>query len=269
MELASTQIARRPNRPRTPAVVQSLRFLLRPFGYLQECQQRYGDTFKIRMLVGRKIMLFSDPNSVREIFQASDDTLQAGRAVAPLMPLLAQRTFLKMDGPEHRRRKKLLARAFTKECVSKYAALARVVADRATTNLADGNTISAEPLVQDLVFDIVTTMIFGPDRSMRFQSLKTDFLRVWNSFSIFHLALPILRTWLKGPSGWHRVEHVRDRMNCLIEQEVARAMEAETPRSEGILGSLTSQQDEASGWDKDALWTDQRGQDSLMNDSRQ
>src|SRR5436309_11773588 len=69
-----------PPGPRAPALVQFLHFGFRPIAFLEECERRYGTPFTLRVPARPPLVMFSDPEAIREIFTGDRARLRAAAA---------------------------------------------------------------------------------------------------------------------------------------------------------------------------------------------
>src|SRR5262245_25015709 len=88
-----------PPGPRTPRLLQSLQYALRPYATVASTR-RFGDRHTVTALTGLgKMVVFSDPDAIRDIFAGDGDTLRAGEATGPILgPLLGWHSLLLLDG---------------------------------------------------------------------------------------------------------------------------------------------------------------------------
>ena len=127
-----------PPGPRTPASVNTLRFVRRPLETLLGWQRRYGDVFTVRFLVFGTGVYVADPEAIRELFTGDQSDLHAGEANSPLAPVLGQHSVLVLDGPEHLRQRRLLLPPFQGRACSGFREVIREVAERRGRPLAAG-----------------------------------------------------------------------------------------------------------------------------------
>lgn len=77
---------------------QVLRWSRTPLQLLVECAQRYGDAFTLQLANGLPLVIFSDPDVVRQIFVADPGHLHAGEANGALAPLLVPSPYSCLTG---------------------------------------------------------------------------------------------------------------------------------------------------------------------------
>src|ERR1700716_4498634 len=101
-----------PPGPRSPAVVNTLRFAYRPLAVLRDWRRRFGDVFSVRMAGFGVGVYVADPEAIRQLFTGDQSDLRAGEANSFMEPILGPHSVLVLDGPEHLRQRKLLLGPF-------------------------------------------------------------------------------------------------------------------------------------------------------------
>src|SRR5918999_5925172 len=91
-----------PPGPRSPAVVNAVRFARRPLGMLAMWHARYGDVFTVRMTGFGTGVYVVDPDAIRELFTGDQSDLLAGEANSFLEPVLGPHSVLVLDGTRSR-----------------------------------------------------------------------------------------------------------------------------------------------------------------------
>src|SRR5260370_38355141 len=119
-----------PPGPRTPGIVNLVRFGRRPLELLRRWQARYGDVFTVRMPGFGTGLYVIDPDAIRELFAGDQSDLRAGEANSFMEPLLGPSSVLILDGAEHLRQRKLLLPPFQGSRVAAFREVIREVAER-------------------------------------------------------------------------------------------------------------------------------------------
>ncbi|WP_372792019.1 cytochrome P450, partial [Paraconexibacter sp.] len=101
-----------PPGPSSPEFVQTLRWLRDPVSLFEDCRERYGQTFTLRLGVGSPIVCLTDPAHVKELFAAPPDVLHPGEGGRILEPVLGRHSVLLLDEDEHLEQRRLMLPAF-------------------------------------------------------------------------------------------------------------------------------------------------------------
>src|SRR5439155_450483 len=202
-----------PPGPRAPALVQFLHFGFRPIAFLEECDRRYGTPFTLRVPARPPLVMFSDPEAIREIFTGDPELLRAGEANDLLEPMLGQHSLLLLDGPRHLRQRRLLLPPFHGERMQAYGRVMREIADRSIDACPVGRR-------QATTVDRILRTVFGLAEGALLDRLRERLRRLMAVVS-GTLGVLLLMPWLQrdlGPisPGGRFVRLARD----LGEQEV-------------------------------------------------
>src|SRR6185503_1921019 len=136
-----------PPGPRGPALLNGIRLLVNPNGFLEECARRFGDVFTVRFPASPPHVLFTDNEAVREIMTADPGDLRAGEANAELGPLLGWNSLLVLDGARHLRERRLMLPPFHGERMVAYGHAMRDITSRALDALPLGRKIRFHPVL--------------------------------------------------------------------------------------------------------------------------
>ena len=71
-----------PPGPRMPALLQMIGTWSRPTAFLEQARRRYGPRFTVRILGQGPIVMISDPDEIKQVFQAPPDVLHPGEGAA-------------------------------------------------------------------------------------------------------------------------------------------------------------------------------------------
>jgi cytochrome P450 len=215
--------------------VQSWRWLFRsPLDVLEEHHRRYGDAFRLEMLVPRyrhdrtrwpvvrRIMVvYSAPDDVREIFALTGDALRAGEALEPLEFFVGPRSLIVMDGPEHRSERREMLGLFTPERLARWERTMSVAAARAVDRWTPARGIDLWTHVDHTVEEMLLAMIL-PTRPEETERLMRLIRRARRAFASPRLLLrPLLRPRRCARSPDHRVGDLRHVMRQAVARRIA------------------------------------------------
>src|SRR3982074_2565394 len=119
-----------PPGPRSPAVVNTLRFAYRPRAVLRDWFRRFGDVFTVSRVGFGVGVYVADPEAIRQLFTGDQSDLRAGEANSFMEPVLGPHSVLVLDGPRHLRQRKLLLPPFQGSRVGSFREIIRDVAER-------------------------------------------------------------------------------------------------------------------------------------------
>src|SRR5688500_17779804 len=83
-----------PAGPSVSAAQQTLQWMSRPYAYLRECHDQFGDTFTLDLGPQGRWVLFSHPDAIRTIFTGDPRVLHAGKGHVVLRSFLGPGSLL-------------------------------------------------------------------------------------------------------------------------------------------------------------------------------
>lgn len=104
----TTPIPPLPPGPRSPSAWQLLRYTLWPTDFLDQCRQRYGETFTVRWAGYGTFVMLSAPAAVRDVFRGDPDILYSGEGNEFLSVTVGPTSVLVLDGRPHARQRRVL-----------------------------------------------------------------------------------------------------------------------------------------------------------------
>jgi cytochrome P450 family 135 len=172
-----------PPGPRTPRSLQTLRWIVRPTAYMEECRRRYGDSFTLEIANEGQWVFLTQPDAVKQVFTGDPRLLHAGEANVVLLPVLGTHSVLLLDDAAHMRQRKLMLPPFHGDRLRGYAATMREVTREAIASWPLGQPLGTRPLMQALTLEIIMRTVFGVQdeaRKARLGAALSELLR-WGS----------------------------------------------------------------------------------------
>jgi len=234
-----------PPGPSTPALLQRVRYLRDPLGVIDACAKQYGDVFRLNLSKQGWVFL-CNPADVRELYAEGSDTFAAGEAKRSVFgKLLGSSSSLLLDGPAHRRRRKLLVPKFRGDNMRAQSDLLRELCATAVEQWVRRGRIRLHDELHELVRRAIVHSIFGQHESRElFAAIGTFADKAVGSKL---LMFPSLQVDLGPWSPWGRIERIIKNVDREVYAEIARRRSA--PPQDDLLGSLL----EATGEDGQAL----------------
>jgi cytochrome P450 len=162
-----------PPEPRMPALLQSLGFWSRPTAFLERCRARYGTPFTIRLVGQPPLVMISDPEQIKQIFQAPPDVLHPGEGAKILEPVVGTHSVILLDEGPHLQQRKLLLPAFHGEKMQRLSGLMTELAEREVESWPREQPVALHQPLQNLTLEIILRAVFGLDRGARLNSLRS------------------------------------------------------------------------------------------------
>jgi cytochrome P450 family 135 len=211
-----------PPGPSAPALVQATRWMRSPVSLMEECRERYGETFTVRMARVGELVFISDPPSVKRLFSADrENRLPEGRSVL-LEPVLGRRSLLLLEGEDHLRSRRLMLPPFHGERMRAYEAVMERAADRELDSWPLGRRFPLQPRMQAITLEVILRAVFGvedPARRERLRGLLVGLLEVTSSPRAQVIGLLSRRFGRIGPYG--RLLRLMEDVDAALFEQIA------------------------------------------------
>lgn len=216
--------------------MQMLSFLLTPQAFLRAVRAEYGKTATLRIPGIPRLVQFSEPEAVREVFATGDELMHAGEANGILEPFLGAYSVLVLDGARHRSQRRLLLPPFRGDRMRAYGEAMRDITVRAMARWPRDQRFPMQRETQAITLEVILRTVFGmvdgADQD-RMRDLLATALRILDN------PLYVVRTFQRdlGPrSPWGRFVRLRREIYAEMDALIARRRR-EAPR-EDILSML-------------------------------
>jgi cytochrome P450 len=191
---------------------------------MRRLHQRYGDLFSVRMPYGPHgsmvtVVVFADPDHIREIFAGPTDIFHAGEGNAALLDVMGEHSLLLLDEGGHVRAKRLLMPAFTGRAMDGYREMVVDLAVEGIDQWPERGNIVAADRMQAITLEIIIRVIFGVRDGERLAELRPLVARVASAgiVDMFGWTYPLLQ---RIPP-WSRFAAALKRLDELLYDEIA------------------------------------------------
>jgi cytochrome P450 len=211
-----------PPEPSSSSLVQTLRWTLRPLAFMQECRERYGDSFSLRFLgFERPMVLISDPAAIKALYMEREHGLPPGRNVI-LEPILGSQSLLLQEGAEHLARRRLMLPSFHGERMRSYEAiLDEIVGDEIDSWPLD-TEFPIHSRMQAITLEAILRIVFGVADGPRLERLREMLATVLTETASPRSQLISLATRrFRGGNAFARFENQLREVDDLLFAEIA------------------------------------------------
>jgi cytochrome P450 len=226
-----------PPGPRSPAALQTLRWLTAPVAFMEDCRRRFGDAFSLDFLgFERPMVLLSDPAAIRELYGA-DHALPPGRTAA-LRPIMGPRSILLLEGDAHLERRRLMLPPFHGERMRSYErAIARIA--HAEIDRWPRGEIALHPRMQAITFEVILEVVFGVTDPRRARALRELLPRLLDATASPVLSFRVLLARRLGrPDPLEAFAGLSARIDDVLLEEIR--SRGASPRGQDVLSLLIS-----------------------------
>lgn len=240
-----------PDGPRTPSLLQTIRLIAQPTQFLDNCAQRYGDPFTVRVLGVNSppVVFFSSPRAIQEIFALPAQRLDFGKATHVFRPLMGEHSVVLQQGRNHQRQRQLLMPPFHGDRLRDYGQLICEITEQVIKEWAVGSTISIHQAMPEITLQIILQVVFGLEPGPRYLKLKQllgDLLEDVTTplYSSLFFFPPLQRDW-GAWSPWGHFLRRRQQIDELIYAEIQeRRVQSDSNRKD-VLSLLLAARDDA------------------------
>jgi cytochrome P450 len=229
-----------PPGPRDPPALQTVRWLIRPIAFLEDCRRRHGDAFSVQ-LMGMKtpLVIVSSPAAVKALYSERHG-LPPGRELS-LKPIVGPRSVLLLEGAEHLSRRKLMLPPFHGNRMRAYEPIVRTTAAREIERWPAGAPFAVHPSMRAITLEVILRAVFGvadEARRARLRALLDDLLRSTASAALQFAVLAARH--FGAPDPLARIDGLTQEIDAILLAEIAerRADEAATAERDDICSLL-------------------------------
>jgi len=212
---------------------------------MEACARQFGDCFTVRFpIAGQRIVFFSDPVAIKEIFTGDAENFRAGEANAIVRPVLGNNSLLVLDAAQHSRERRLMMPPFHGERMQVYGEEMRAIADRSIALWPIGISFPIHTAMQGITLDVILRTVFGLDESETLVQLRDRLMRLLSKATRPYLLLPWFQIDLGPYSPWGRQVRLKKDIDTLLFAIFAQRRAEGRAGREDILTMLLEARDE-------------------------
>src|SRR5512139_3903280 len=161
-----------PPGPSTHPLWQLLRYSLWPLQYLEDCAQ-YGETFTFHLAGFGRLIMFTRPEDIRDIFRGDPDVLHSGEANSFLKALVGDTSVLVLDAAPHARQRRMLLPALKGERMTAFFDAMHAETLAVVDDWARCGAVRADFSMQRVTLRVMIRVALGPVDDSRFDALES------------------------------------------------------------------------------------------------
>jgi cytochrome P450 len=227
---------------------------------MNDCRRTYGETFTLRLSGIGTLVLFTQPEAIKQIFTADTDVLRAGEAQRDLEPLLGRHSVLMLDGAAHLRERRLMMPPFHGERMHAYALAMRDFADDVIDTWRVAEPMPLQRSMQRITLSVILSAVYGYERGPRFDEIADQITRTVNAAMTPWVLLPFFQRSFFGLTPWDKYLREAERGDRMLFDEIARRRRSDDmAKRSDILSLLMSAR-----YDDGSPMSDQELRDELL-----
>jgi hypothetical protein len=205
-----------PPGPKVPVSLQTLATWTRPTAGLLRVRKRFGKRFAVRVLGQAPFVILSDPEDIKQVFQAPPDVLHPGEGARVLEPILGPNSVILLDEGPHLAQRKLMLPAFHGEAMERLEGLMSELTQREIATWPIGEPTALHPRLQGLTLEIVLRAVFGLERGAKLDRLRELLTGVLEFAESPLSILPFAQKLLAGRGAMGRLERAGEEADSMI-----------------------------------------------------
>jgi cytochrome P450 family 135 len=216
-----------------PSALQAVGWARRPYPFMKRCQERYGDTFTLRILHSGTWVFLCDPKDVKRVFTAPAGSLGVALANPLLLPVLGPRSVMLLEEPAHMTRRRLMLPPFHGQRMGADADSMAEVARSAVRRWPVGEPFELWPHMQAITQEVILRSVFGSDgddRLNRLRELLRQLTEALNEPGRLSTAAALGPRWLSRSHGFRAAMAPVE--EALLEEVDRRRREGENGRKD-------------------------------------
>lgn len=232
-----------------PGLAQTLLWIRKPIELMGFLRERFGSTFTLTLLPF-EITLFSDPESIRQIFAAKPDEMHAGEVNRILRVIVGEHSVLLLDDGEHLRHRKLLMPAFHGERMRIYGETMAQITRHQMEQWPERDAFVLHTHTQEITLQVILRTVFGADEGAEAQRLGEQIKRMLSPAESRMAILPMMllsqypKSERHAPFKWLLGE--RNRTDAMLYRQIAtRRADPKLAERSDVLSMLLAARDEA------------------------
>ncbi|WP_062204318.1 cytochrome P450 [Streptomyces sp. NBRC 109706] len=220
--------------PKTPALMQIVKYWKDPATFVERCREEYGSRFALRIRIPPKpLYVLSDPDEIKQMFLAPADVLHTGTGSSTIEKFTGQSGLAWLDEDDHKKRRKLLMPSFHGKALQRVDTAIDEMAVEDVAKWPRGESMALHPHIHRFTLHVIREVIFGKVSPkiwdellevligmMRFNNRMGSAMMIHKMPSAAVKLLTAIR-----PLGLHQFLKLRERADALIAEAVAERRE--------------------------------------------
>ncbi len=231
-----------------PRLQQLIQWIARPYGFLDECAEKYGDTFIARLLGFPPLVITSNPQVIKEIFAMDAKQFDAGRGQQILKPLLGENSLILLDGDRHKRDRKMLMPPFHGAKVKSYGDTICQITQEVSNTWQPQQPFLASEAMAEITLEVILQTVFGLREGARYQQLKSLLITLLDATGTPLSASMLFFPWLQKDWGswspWGKIMRQRQQVYDLLQREIEDRRSQPETAGDDILSLMLAARDE-------------------------
>lgn len=187
--------------------------------FLMEMRENYGDVCQFKIAT-RKMALVCDPDVVRDILVTNNKNFTKSRGLRVMGRFLLGNGLLTNEGESHRKQRRLIQPAFTKQRIDQYAEDMIACTLKSMSKWEDGATIDMDDEMMQTALAIAARTMFGAEVDGEAEEISNAMSEAMSVFEMLADPLMPIKQNLPLPRN-RRIAKARERIDATIFRMIA------------------------------------------------
>lgn len=234
-----------PAGPGSPSWIQLHSYVYRPFQFLQDAKQRFGDVFTIRLGRLGNLIVVHRRDHVEQVFQAKASFLTSALSNDIAKPVVGSRSVFVLDGAEHLARRKTLLGQFQAGGARQHQETVAEVVRKRIAQYQTGKRLVLHGEFHQMALEIIFRLVFGVTDSQELGSLDRAFRELFRPMPAIFSFLPGLQADFPGSPFSFWLKKRRELVASLTALVARRRADPELHSHRDVLAALLLARDSA------------------------
>ncbi|MEH2094390.1 cytochrome P450 [Nostoc sp.] len=237
-----------PQGPKIPPILQIIRLMSDPLGYLEATSKLYGDIFTSSFIFDAPTVFVSHPEGIKEIY-TNKNIASPGELNRNAAHTSGEKGILQLDGLKHKNRRQIMLPAFHGTRIQAYGQRIYDLTDEIMSKQIIGKPFSAYNTMKIFTLKVILSAVLGLREGEQYEKIEKELHSMLNCpqypFWELSASIPFLRRDFGSWSPWGYFLRIKQRLQELLYAEIDRCRQQENFTSNNLLSLLVSAKDEA------------------------
>jgi cytochrome P450 len=214
-----------PNGPKLAPFKQFIKLFSNPAVFFTENRKQFGNTFTLRMPGKRTFVVITNPEAIKDIFQANQQQVLTGKPNSDMLKTtLGLNSLLTLDGKKHIAHRKILNAPFHGASIQAHSGIMLNEVNKVIDQLKPDTTIRLLPHMHKVTLGVILRAVFGVDDESRLSHLAHRLEKllafIKSKVGLMTMLLPWLHINLGKLTPWGRLQLILKEVNDGLYSEI-------------------------------------------------
>ena len=190
--------------------------MFRPIEFMNQCRERYGRIFTIRLGPAQNVVMVGTPDLAKQALSQDPDILRAGATNGIFRPVVGSNSILLLDGDAHMRQRRILLRGLGASHAAQFVDQVREIAAARIGGWETGQQLKLHEEMEAISFASIMRVVFGESSDNSHTELRSLIPEMMDRCDSPFTLMPWFRRELAGSSPYARLMRVLDKIDRIL-----------------------------------------------------